>query len=244
MPSREPAFAVLVAALQAQYAVLVAAFAELDPTGPTACEGWTVADLETHIALTARSLARIAAHPVDGPPDGGGVNEWGLVLPGFSDRLDAAAKGERLRLTDVTAQIGPALDGRGADQVVEQLTGRHRLADAVLFRMVEAVVHGLDVEVAPTPKALGIVAKELARALTLRHPGRSVEVRVPPYVAVQCIAGPRHTRGTPPNVVETDPITWLRLCTGRVAWLEAVYAGQVHASGARADLSAVLPLLG
>lgn len=244
MPLREPDFAVLTRALEAQYAVLVAAFADLDPSGPTACDGWTVADLETHVALTARGLARIAAHPVDGPADGGGVNEWGLALPALRDRLDAAAKGERLRLVDVTSEIGPSLDGRDPDQVVEQLTGRHRLADAVLFRMVEAVVHGLDVEAPPYPKALGIVVKELARALTVRHPGRSVEVRVPPHVAVQCIEGPRHTRGTPPNVVETDPITWLRLCTGRVAWVEAIYAGQVHASGARADLSAVLPLLG
>ncbi|WP_019806646.1 sterol carrier family protein, partial [Saccharomonospora halophila] len=65
-------------------------------------------------------------------------------------------------------------------------------------------------------------------------PGRSVEVRVPPYAAVQCVAGPRHTRGTPPNVVETDPRTWLELATGRLEWTDAVESGRVDVSGARA----------
>ena len=73
-------------------------------------------------------------------------------------------------------------------------------------------------------------------------PGRAVEVRVPPYAAVQCVAGPRHTRGTPPNVVEADPVAWIRLASGQVSWPEAVAAGSVRASGARSDLSAYLPL--
>ncbi|MGE9351504.1 sterol carrier family protein [Isoptericola variabilis] len=73
-------------------------------------------------------------------------------------------------------------------------------------------------------------------------PGNSVEVRVPPAGAVQAVAGPRHTRGTPPNVVETDVETWLELATGRVSWDDAVGAGRVSASGERADLSALLPL--
>jgi len=65
---------------------------------------------------------------------------------------------------------------------------------------------------------------------------------VPPHVAVQCIEGPRHTRGTPPNVVETDAATWLRLTTGELSWADAVAAGSVTASGNRADLSRYLPL--
>lgn len=79
--------------------------------------------------------------------------------------------------------------------------------------------------------------------LSQTHPGRSVEVRVPPYGAVQAVAGPRHTRGTPPNVVETDPMTWLGLASGRVTWAGAVADGRVRASGTRADLSALLPLV-
>ena len=73
-------------------------------------------------------------------------------------------------------------------------------------------------------------------------PGTSVEVRVPPAGVVQVIEGPRHTRGTPPNVVETDQQTWLQLVTGVLTWAEAVASGAVSASGQRADLDAVLPL--
>ncbi|WP_372595274.1 sterol carrier family protein [Actinotalea sp.] len=72
--------------------------------------------------------------------------------------------------------------------------------------------------------------------------GNAVEVRVPPDGAVQAVAGPRHTRGTPPNVVETDPATWLALASGALTWAEAVGDGRVSASGERAELSAYLPL--
>lgn len=78
--------------------------------------------------------------------------------------------------------------------------------------------------------------------LAARAPGNSVEVRVPPFGVTQCIPGPRHTRGTPPNVVECDAGTWLALVTGATAWADAVEHGQVAASGLRADLSAELPL--
>jgi hypothetical protein len=80
--------------------------------------------------------------------------------------------------------------------------------------------------------------------LSVRAPGRSVEVRVPPYAAAQCVEGPAHTRGTPPNVVETDPATWLGLATGRLGWAEAVVSGRLRVSGTRADLTAYLPLAG
>ncbi len=81
------------------------------------------------------------------------------------------------------------------------------------------------------------------RMLAQVAPGATVEVRVPPFAAVQCIAGPRHSRGTPPNVVETDPRTWLELATGRVTWVAAVADGRVAASGYRADVSKWLPLV-
>ena len=74
-------------------------------------------------------------------------------------------------------------------------------------------------------------------------PGRSVEVRVPPYGAIQCVPGPRHTRGTPPNVVELDAMTWISLGTGGSEWSSAVREGLVKASGERADLSEYLPLV-
>lgn len=75
-----------------------------------------------------------------------------------------------------------------------------------------------------------------------RHPGRSAEVRVPPFGAVQCLAGPVHRRGTPPTVVETDAATWLALAGGALSFVDALANGRVQASGERADLSAVLPL--
>jgi Bacterial SCP ortholog len=81
----------------------------------------------------------------------------------------------------------------------------------------------------------------LLAALRARAPGRSVEMRVPPYGATQCVAGPRHTRGNPPNVVETDPVTFLLVATGRLAWADAIAAGRISASGVRADLSPYLP---
>lgn len=80
------------------------------------------------------------------------------------------------------------------------------------------------------------------RALAQLAPGAAVEVRVPPFAAVQCVVGPRHTRGTPPNVVETDPRTWLQLATARLTWQTAITEGRVVASGPRADLSPWLPL--
>jgi hypothetical protein len=83
----------------------------------------------------------------------------------------------------------------------------------------------------------------LLEELAAQAPGRSVEVRVPPHGAVQCVAGPRHTRGTPPNVVETDAMTWIALATGELSWPAAVAEGRVHASGERADLSAFLPVV-
>ena len=91
-----------------------------------------------------------------------------------------------------------------------------------------------------------VVLRDAVRALLAElartAPGRSVEVRIPPFGAVQCVAGPRHTRGTPPNVVETDPMTWLLVATGRLAWADAVAAGRVHASGIRTDLTPYLPV--
>ena len=94
----------------------------------------------------------------------------------------------------------------------------------------------------PPRKVVGTAVKTTARWLAQQVPGRSVELRVPPHVAVQCVEGPRHTRGTPPNVVETDAGTWLRLATGATTWAQAVAEGRVTASGNRADLSAHLPL--
>lgn len=93
-----------------------------------------------------------------------------------------------------------------------------------------------------TPADLKLLCKHFLALLADRAPGRSVEVRVPPYAAVQVVEGVRHTRGTPPAVVETDADTWLAVATGRTTWQEAVDAGRVLASGERTDLTPYLPL--
>lgn len=99
-------------------------------------------------------------------------------------------------------------------------------------------------ERAATPRTfLATAVRYTAQALAERAPGASVEVRVPPFAAVQCIEGPGHTRGTPPNVIETDAQTWLELATGRLDWDEAIATARVHASGTRAHLDGLLPLV-
>lgn len=99
--------------------------------------------------------------------------------------------------------------------------------------------------VAKPPKAQVATAVRLsARLLAQRAPGHSVELRIPPYVAVQCIEGPRHTRGTPPNVVETKPLVWLQLVLGLTTFHAAVAQGAVESSGSRAgDVAHHLPIL-
>ena len=87
-----------------------------------------------------------------------------------------------------------------------------------------------------------MLVKHFMAVLEARAPGRSVEVRVPPYAAVQVVPGVRHTRGTPPAVIETDALTWIALATGSLTWPQAESAGRVRASGERADLTPYLPL--
>lgn len=87
-----------------------------------------------------------------------------------------------------------------------------------------------------------LLVKHFLAVLAQRAPGASVEVRVPPYAAAQVVPGVRHTRGTPPAVVELDADVWVRLATGRTTWADEVDAGRVRASGERADLAPYLPL--
>lgn len=116
----------------------------------------------------------------------------------------------------------------------------HRIDPATGSRAVEewAVAGGASV----ARPVLATAVRFTLQRLGDRAPGGSVEVRVPPFGAVQCIAGTSHRRGTPPAVVETDASTWLSLATGSLQWSDAVTSGLVLASGERADLSGYLPL--
>ena len=91
------------------------------------------------------------------------------------------------------------------------------------------------------PMIMEAVKATLAELVKLA-PGRAIEVRIPPYAAVQCGEGPTHTRGTPPNVIEMNAQTWLSLAKGELSWIEAMERGLINASGARADLSDYLPI--
>ncbi|MEU6860249.1 sterol carrier family protein [Glycomyces sp. NPDC046736] len=109
--------------------------------------------------------------------------------------------------------------------------------------MADAIT-AIDDDEVPERGVLKDAVRALLKALAEKAPGHTVEVRVPPYGAVQCIEGPRHRRGTPPNVIECAPLVFLELATGRLDFADAVTKGKVDASGQRADLSAVLPLTG
>jgi hypothetical protein len=115
---------------------------------------------------------------------------------------------------------------------------RRRIKADLGWAAVQAVQTSPDSIAADLATAVRFLLEELAEVA----PGNSVEVRVPPLGATQCIEGPRHTRGTPPNVVEMSPETWFAVATGAVKWADAVAAGKVSASGTRADLGEVLPL--
>lgn len=90
---------------------------------------------------------------------------------------------------------------------------------------------------------VALAVRYLLQVLADASPGNTLEVRVPPYGAVQCVEGPRHTRGTPPNVIEVDAETWLALATGALGWADALATDRVAASGTRANLEGMLPLV-
>ena len=144
---------------------------------------------------------------------------------------ERAAQRLRAALDEQRAALGePAWTGSGDPDA---------LGRACTFAVLQALAAGQS----PRPGALREAARYLAGLLAAQAPGRAVEVRVPPYAAAQCIEGPRHARGTPPNVVEMDPVTWIRLAAGLLPWADALATGAVRASGVRADLAPYLPVL-
>ena len=221
--------------------------------------GWTVGQLAFHTTEVSNAVIAalledkasgrsqsIAEYTAHWRAAAGEIAERDRVNAGDLDR-----EGVVERHAAALGAMSAALDAEPGDPVVPARRGPIKLSDLLVTRVNELVVHSLDLSasvpgIAPVVvdrDALGIAARMLTGILAERAPGRSVEVRVPPYVAVQCIAGPRHTRGTPPNVVEMDAVTWVELATGRLAWSEAIDSGVVRASGERADISAQLPVL-
>ncbi|MFD9305285.1 sterol carrier family protein [Streptomyces sp. NPDC060048] len=221
---------------------------------PSGVGDWSVAELAAHIAWIADSLAAGLARPPAAVAELPAA-EWPFATSSLAGKISEAAKetlgGAPLpELYDrAGARLAEALEAHPGSRVMDLWIGAMTLADFLVTRTVELVVHtddlrratGLDVPI--DRQALAACTRLLADALALKAPGGSVEVRVPPFAVVQCVEGPRHTRGTPPNVVECDPLTWIRLATGRTRWAEALDEAEVRASGERADLSALLPLM-
>lgn len=226
---------------------------------PSRLEAWTVRELGFHV--TSMTGVVIVALNADAPREkaqtiAAYTAKWPAAGPEIAQRDRDGATG--MSASDVIANASQArtdllaaLDATEGDPVVEGRRGPLKLSDLMATRVNELIVHSLDLsasvpDVEPVTfdrEALGISVRMLTGILAERVPGRSVEVRVPPHAAVQCVEGPRHTRGTPPNVVELDPTTWIELATGRISWAGASAAGRMHASGERADLSAYLPVL-
>ncbi len=152
------------------------------------------------------------------------------LLAAVTAQRDALGLGPGRGPQDLSRQDPGALDFGGLDIGV--------LGAACANAVIAAIDAGLE----PQREALRGAVIYTLDLLAASVPGKAVEVRVPPFAAVQAVEGPRHTRGTPPNVVETDSLTWIRLAAGRTAWADAIASHAVRASGPRADLTSYLPL--
>jgi hypothetical protein len=117
-----------------------------------------------------------------------------------------------------------------------------KIADAEGRVALSAVSNAMTNGATPVRTDLALAVRWLLQRLDRSAPGNTVEVRVPPFGAIQFVEGPRHTRGTPPNVVEMDALTFVALTTGTLDWATGVSSGVIHASGIRSDISAFVPL--
>ncbi|MFE6663903.1 sterol carrier family protein [Streptomyces sp. NPDC057697] len=248
-------------AVLAQFAHVREAVRTLTPAQlalPTRLGDWTVRELAAHLTMALSGVTRGLELPAPDPAE----PELALIAwpAATADRAAGIADDTRALAArhpdldalygEVAARFDALVPGAADERLLTARVGTMRLADFLVTRTVELVVHtddlneaaGLDIPY--DRQALAACTRLLADALAEKAPGGSVEVRVPPFAVVQCVQGPRHTRGTPPNVVETDPLTWIRLATGRTEWARALDGAKVAASGERADLAALLPLMG
>ncbi|WP_327240073.1 maleylpyruvate isomerase family mycothiol-dependent enzyme [Streptomyces sp. NBC_01318] len=248
-------------AVQAQFAHVRAAVSALTPDQlalPTRLGEWTVRELAAHLAMAVSNVCRNLELPEPpGEKPDLTLLEWPFSTAGRAGRIADDTKvlaADRLDLDALYAEVADRFEavvpGAGEDRLLPTRVGVMRLGDFLVTRAVELVVHTDDLNAATgldipyDRQALAACTRLLTDALAEKAPGGSVEVRVPPFAVVQCVQGPKHTRGTPPNVVETDPLTWIRLSTGRTRWSRALDEAKVSASGERADLGDLLPLLG
>ncbi|SMF85703.1 maleylpyruvate isomerase family mycothiol-dependent enzyme [Streptomyces sp. Amel2xC10] len=224
--------------------------------GATRLKGWTVRELVAHIGMAVTAVHRALELPEPSRADAV-LLDWPFATVDSAPAIDGFTRDLVERHPDLDAYLAgierslpELLDAYPGSRLLQTNAGALSLADYLVTRTVELVVHTDDLNAAVPGldipydrQALAAATRLLADALAVKAPGGATEVRIPPYAVVQCVEGPRHTRGTPPNVVETDPLTWLRLATGRVSWGRALGEAKVAASGERADLGALLPLM-
>ncbi|MGW0712337.1 sterol carrier family protein [Streptomyces sp. NPDC002643] len=223
---------------------------------PTRLGTWTVRDLAAHITMAVESVNRALERPEPAKAELTPLD----YASATARHADAIAEGSHTLAestpdlttlyTEVDQRITAALTTTPQGRLIDTRAGAMTLDDYLVTRTIELAVHTDDLNAAvpaldiPFDRhALATCVRLLADTLAARAPGGSTEVRIPPYAVVQCVEGPRHTRGTPPNVVETDPLTWLRLATGRLDWPTALADARLTAGGERADLSHLLPLM-
>ncbi|GGV01000.1 hypothetical protein GCM10010495_10000 [Kitasatospora herbaricolor] len=231
---------------------------------PTRLGQWRVRELVAHLALQIAWVPRHLQEPLRGAP-ALSLAQWVTGVGTVAPLLDAGTREYTAKAFDgAPAEVAAGFDAAaeellallGGPEVADPARrfeirlGSMPLSDMLVTRLVETVVHADDLADAlglpafpHDRQAVAAVVRLLADTLAARAPGGSVELRVPPYAVVQAVEGPRHTRGTPPNVVETDPLTWIRLATGRIGWAAAVEEAAVSASGERSDISGLLPVL-
>ncbi|WP_250306298.1 maleylpyruvate isomerase family mycothiol-dependent enzyme [Streptomyces sp. A 4/2] len=245
-------------AVLAQFGHVRSAVAGLTPdqlARPTRLGDWTVRELAAHLAMAVESVSRCLDRPA---PERQEVTllDWPFATAQVAGQISEDVRALAATTTPdelfrrTADRITERLPAAAEDRLIASRVGAMRLGDYLVTRCVELVVHTDDLnaatglEIPYDRQALAACTRLLADALAVKAPGASTEVRIPPYAVVQCIEGPRHTRGTPPNVVETDPLSWIRLATGRTRWRAAVDEALVAASGERADLSDLLPVMG
>lgn len=225
-----------------------------DWSAPSAVDGWSVRDLVAHLGLVADSIRAAADVISDEPPlrlgDYLATYVEGAASIDERTRAEGAREGVLFTVDATAVQAEAAIAGVQGNPVVAARRGPIRWVDFLRTRCIELTVHTDDLarsvvdEGPPQSRpCLQVSTRALADVLGWRARGNSVEVRVPPFAAVQCVPGPRHTRGTPPAVVEMDPLTFCRLAAGRMSWDAAAASGALTTSGLRTDLTPYLPLL-
>lgn len=229
----------LPAALVEQWKTLTdhsGALSDADVAGPAAASTRTVADLLASLTdgvlAVGAALREALGESASAGPAGPREAPTEVAPAGPRDAF-------RVAVAEVSAEVIALAEAAGA---AGSAAGASGAGDLLAGALVEAVGCGLELGVAPGRPALKAAVRHLTALLVERAPGRTVELRVPPFAAVQIVEGPRHTRGTPPNVVEADPAAFVLVATGRLDWAAAVADGRVRASGERADLRALLPL--